>query len=223
MSYETIDTIYRGRLTLLEHLKTQGYDITPYSKFSPKEIEEMLKVSNNATIAPALQMDLKREVDDPENEVNTCIVMYSLGRIKQKLTGPTSVLAKLADTKTTGWSLKNTEFIMITFEPIAPNFHLAAAEAWSSKKMRIRFFQADELIVNPLKHVLVPKHEKVPKEQHEQLLKEKYIEKKSQLLLIRFHEDPIARWHGFLPDDIIKITRPSPTAGEYDVYRLCVV
>ena len=43
MNYEIIDVLYRSRITLLEHLASVGYNTTPYSKFSPKEITEMVK------------------------------------------------------------------------------------------------------------------------------------------------------------------------------------
>ncbi len=222
MSYEITETLYRSRVTLLEHLEKQGYDISPYVKFSPTEVDEMVKAGPANQIVPALQMELKRKEADPETEVDTCVVIYTLGRIKQKLTGANSILAKLADQKETGWALKSTEFIIVTLEPIAPNFDAAAADAFVNKKMRVRFFQAAAAIHNPLKHVLVPPHEKVPKEQHEALLKEWFSEKKSQMPSIRFHEDPVARWMGLVPGDVVKITRPSPTAGTYVSYRVCV-
>jgi DNA-directed RNA polymerase subunit H (RpoH/RPB5) len=223
MNYEIIDSLYRSRVTLLEHLEKQGYNTTPYSKFSPIEMKEMFEASVVNQIAPAFQMELKREQPDPETDVDTCIVIYSLGKIKQKLTGSSSILNKLTIEEETGWPLKSTEFIILTFEPIAPNFDAAAADAWLNKKLRVRFFQIASCINNPLNHILVPPHEKIPKDQHDALLKEWYAEKKSQFPCIRFHEDPIARWLGLLPGDIIKITRPSPTAGTYVSYRVCVV
>jgi DNA-directed RNA polymerase subunit H (RpoH/RPB5) len=220
VNYEIIDSVYRSRITLLEHLEKQGYDTAPYMKFSPKEIQEMVKAGPAAQqIAPALQMELKRKEED---EVNTCVVIYFMTKIKQKLTGTSSVINKFVNEEETGWPLKSTEFIFMTFEPIAPNFDAAAADAWVNKKIRVRFFQVASCINNPLKHILVPPHEKVPKEQHETLLKEWFAEKKSQFPSIRFHEDPIARWLGLLPGDIVKITRPSPTAGTYVSYRVCV-
>jgi DNA-directed RNA polymerase subunit H len=72
-----------------------------------------------------------------------------------------------------------------------------------------------------MKHVLVPPHEKVAPAEVTELLKSMYA-KKSQLPLIRFHEDPIARLLGLVPGDVVKITRPSPTAGECIMYRVCV-
>jgi DNA-directed RNA polymerase subunit H (RpoH/RPB5) len=69
--------------------------------------------------------------------------------------------------------------------------------------------------------MLVPLHEKVPAEEEEQLLK-RLCATKANLPLIRFHEDPIARIIGLVPKDIVKITRPSLTAGENIGYRLCV-
>ena len=38
---------------------------------------------------------------------------------------------------------------------------------------------------------------------------------------IKFHVDPIARCIGAVPGDIIKITRPSASAGEAIIYRVC--
>jgi DNA-directed RNA polymerase subunit H len=76
--------------------------------------------------------------------------------------------------------------------------------------------------MNPMRHLLVPPHEIVPKEQHEGLMKTMYITQRSQFPLIRYHQDPITRVIGATPGDILKITRPSPSAGEYTVYRVCV-
>jgi DNA-directed RNA polymerase I, II, and III subunit RPABC1 len=87
--------------------------------------------------------------------------------------------------------------------------------------VRIRYFQAEALVNNPLKHILVPLHEKVSKDEEAALLQSLYA-KKTQFPLIRFHEDPIARMLGSLPGDLLKITRPSPTAGKYITYRVCV-
>jgi hypothetical protein len=68
---------------------------------------------------------------------------------------------------------------------------------------------------------MVPKHEKVPAEEHTALLEKMFLKNKTQLPLIRFHADMQARYLGIVPGDIVKITRPSPSAGEYIGYRLC--
>lgn len=221
MNYEVIDAFTRSRITLLDHLEEQGYDVTPYRKFSPKEIAEMVKAGPANSFAPALQMNLKRREDAPEQDEGLpteCLVAYTLGRIKQKL-DPT--ILSFIEPEEGEFNTQTTEIIIITLEPIAPNFHAAAAKAWMQHKARVRFFQAQTIINNPLKHVLVPKHERVPKAEEEELLKKMFV-KKSQLPFIRFHEDPIARMIGLVPMDIVKIIRPSPTAGEYTMYRVCV-
>jgi len=213
MQYETIDELYRSRRTLLEHLDEQGYDTAPYMKFSHKEIMEMVKAGPMTGAPPALQMDLVSK-----DGLQKCMVVTTLGKIKQKLNPFTS---KLIDPEETSFDPVTTELIIITLEPIAPNFHAMAYHFWSNKKTRVRYFQAKAIINNPLKHILVPPHEKVPKEEETALLKQLYA-KKSQFPLIRFHEDPIARMLGLLPGDIVKITRASPTAGVYIFHRVCV-
>ena len=70
--------------------------------------------------------------------------------------------------------------------------------------------------------MLQPKFELIPSEQHKNLLEENYARSKTQFPLIRYHHDMVARCLGLIPGDIIKITRPSYSAGEYVSYRTCV-
>ena len=72
----------------------------------------------------------------------------------------------------------------------------------------------ERIVWNPLTHALQPKFEIVPPEQHAQLLKDLYCRSKTQLPIIKFHSDPVARCLGLVPLDIVKITAASPTAGE---------
>lgn len=207
---ELIDIFYRSRITLLDHLEKEGYNTAPYRKFSVKEITEMVKAG-----PPALSMELIRGEGD---SLTKCRVAYTIGRIKQKIIAFTEALTN----EESGFDPSNTELIIITNEPIAPNFHQAANTFWMANNTRVRYFHAAAIVNNPLHHFLVPKHEIVPKSDEETLLKDMYA-KKSQLPIIRFHEDPIARMIGAFPGDIVKITRPSPTSGECIIYRRCVL
>ena len=215
MNYEAIEILYRSRLTLLEHLETDGYDTTPYSKFSTKEIAEMVKAGPVAGAPPALMMELSRKA---EGKHTKCLVVYTIGKIKQKLNAFTS---KIIDTEEGTFDPVTTEVIIITMEPVGANFHAMALLCHNQHKTKVRYFQAAAIINNPMKHILVPKHERLSVEEEEPLLKSLYA-KKSQLPLIRFHEDPIARMIGLMPGDIVKITRASPTSGECVGYRVCV-
>lgn len=222
MNNEVIDIVYRSRTTILDHLDEAGWETTPFRKFSPKEIREMIKATG-ASIngAPALQMELKRKEDAPsgDGESTECLVAYTLTRIKHKIDKFTTEF--FGSEGVDPALVKSRELILITLEPIAPNFHTTASSLFLKHGIRVRYFQAAAIINNPLKHVLVPKHEKVPKGEEEALLTGLNA-KKTQFPFIRFHEDPIARMIGLLPGDIVKITRPSPTAGECIMYRVCV-
>lgn len=210
---EVIDIFYRSRITLLDQLEKEGYNTTPYRKFSPKEIGEMIKGTLSKPFPPALSMELTR--GEGENQTK-CRVIYTINKIKQKIIPFTQSMVN----EETGFNPSNMELIIITNEPISPNFHQASYTFWTQNNIKVRYFHAAAIINNPLHHFLVPKHEIVPKEEEETLLKDMYA-KKSQLPIIRFHEDPIARIIGALPGDIVKITRPSPSAGECILYRRC--
>ena len=69
-------------------------------------------------------------------------------------------------------------------------------------------------------HIYQPKHEILPKDKAEEILK-KYNAKPSQLPYIMITDKALEDLD-VRPGDIIKITRTSPTAGESVYYRYVV-
>jgi DNA-directed RNA polymerase subunit H len=225
-----IEKVFRSRQVLLDILHERGYDTLGVSKYGPEEIREALAATPNGK---ALEFTVKaREGMTPPTP--TVRVYIFLQRLKQKLPGFIGSLdtpvgatvdasSRQADKIGSPVDPAQTSVICLINEPVVQVFNVASVSAWVKRNLRLSFFYIDSFQMNPLKHYLVPPHEIVPKEQHEGLMKTLYITQKMQFPLIRYHEDPITRVIGATPGDILKITRPSPSAGEYVIYRVCVV
>jgi DNA-directed RNA polymerase subunit H len=223
-----IEKVFRSRQTLLEVLRDRGYDTTGAEKFGPEEIREALAAAPNGK---GLEFTVKAR-EGMTAPTPTVRVYVFPTRIKQKLPGfltsletPVGVAPELssrqADKLGSPVDPAQTTVMCLVNEPVVPVFNQASINVWNTRNLRLSFFFMDSFTMNPLKHYLVPPHEIIPKEQHEALMKGMYITQKSQFPFIRYHEDPITRVIGAVPGDILKITRPSPTSGEYVVYRVC--
>ena len=225
---ESVEKVFRSRQTLLKVLNDRGYDTVGAEKFGPEEIREGLAATSNGK---ALEFTVKAR-EGMTTPTPTVRVYIFLARIKQKLPGFITSLetpvgsapdasSRQPDKLGSPVDPAQTSVICLINEPVVPVFNQASVNAWVNRNLRLSFFYMDSFQMNPLDHYMVPPHEIVPKDQHEVLMKGMYITQKSQFPLIRYHEDPITRVIGAVPGDILKITRPSPSAGEYVIYRYC--
>ena len=215
MDYETLDVLFRSRKTLLKILALRGYATKAYEKFGPIEVAAMAAASG--ATGGAFRMDLERPAD--QYPISKCRVEYSINRIKNRLPGFLGALTE--EGNEAAIDPATTELVIIVLEPVIETFHIASMTALA-KGVHVSFFQAHTIVNSPLDHVLVPKHELLPSSEHAKFLADNKIKSKANLPLIKYHEDMIARILALMPGDIVKITRPSPSAGEYTSYRVCV-
>eukprot|EP01083_Nonionella_stella_P079823 219149_1 len=106
--------------------------------------------------------------------------------------------------------------ILVIRDKITP-FAKKVIHTLAPKYIIEEFLQA-ELQVNITQHVLVPEHILLMDEEKDLLL-EKYHLKPTQLPRIQ-KVDPVARYFGLQVGQVVKIVRPSETAGRYVTYRL---
>jgi DNA-directed RNA polymerase subunit H len=212
-----IDTIYRSRMTMLDILAARGYIVDKYRKFSPAEAAA---ASNSYE-----SLSFKLTKEDP---TKICEVRYK-NYSSAKAINAFDDVEQDVDTE-------NLEIIVMTTFPITEKYHQVAFKEYMKikdevnengdkvkRKLRVSFFNIEAIVINPLTHVLVPKHEIVPEDQHKELMDSLYVTSKAKFPEIKFHLDPIARCIGAVPGDIIKITRPSASAGVSIMYRVCSI
>lgn len=85
----------------------------------------------------------------------------------------------------------------------------------------LQVFYTKELLYNPMKHILVPPHEKLSDSDAKKIMESYMVKQKTQMPIIS-RNDIIARWLGLRQGDIVQITRYNETSGTYYYYRCCV-
>lgn len=143
------------------------------------------------------------------------VVQQIYGILRQKETA-----AEIEDV----WGTKN--IILVLAEEHAPSTvvmnTLAARErALATIGGLFQHFYLHELMYNPSKHVLVPRHEKLTEAQAREVMDLYSIKNRAQLPAI-LKTDMMARWLGLRHGELVKITRHNTTSGSHAYYRCCM-
>jgi DNA-directed RNA polymerase I, II, and III subunit RPABC1 len=216
------ETIYRGRSTLLSMLSDRGYDVSTYSNYNQDDINVMLhafseKNRDSADLGP-LDILVNHKTDGTR-----IYVKYRLDKFKvSKQLDQT--IEEIFKTKL---ELKDT-LILIMLDNIAfKNPKENRVEEYVNRyyikhKYFIQIFGLDNLLFNVSKHVLVPKHDILNKDELKAIIANYNLEHLKNFPTIR-REDPMAKYIGLRPACVCRITYPSLASCEYVKYRICTL
>jgi DNA-directed RNA polymerase subunit H (RpoH/RPB5) len=228
---ERFDLVARTRPVILEILEDQGYDTKPYLSQSPADIVNMAMGGPNPL---RIRVSQRSGAEAPTERAQ--VFYWIFDKVKMSLERR---VEELWDVETYGENAADKETdqaIVILNEPVHDAFHATAIKHWQRHKRRIVFYTIKQLIANPSRHILQPKFRKIPASEplplhnatggqevedvDKNLLR---VKNKKNLPLIKFHVDMMTRVLGMVPDDIVEITRASPTTGDYKMYRICAI
>lgn len=188
---------------VLEMLEDRGFEVDSVRELHSKaELEDIYLKSNNPS---SVTIDCGCK--------NARIFYFNLASLKKHVK---AVQTGLLDKETISLHIiVFTENALLT-----PNGCKSLMDAYKVAKIKCNLFHWHEVAINKSRHFLVPKHEILSKEE-EQAVLEQYNSTKLQLPWIQ-RTDPMARYLGIEPGQLVRIKSSSPTAGEYISYRTCV-
>jgi len=197
--------IYKSRLTIIAHLKSQGYDTADYENFGINEVNIMYN-------SKQLDMLLKKS-DDTKSYVkyhplNKILSVKNIREYIDDLFELEEVLKK------------NDNLIIIIKDEPNETLQKILRNIWEQDKIFIIILNINRLQYNVLEHELVPPH-RVLNAKEEEDFRKKYnvMDDKQVPDISRF--SPVAQAIGIRPGNICHIIRTSKTAISSNFYRIC--
>jgi DNA-directed RNA polymerase subunit H (RpoH/RPB5) len=206
-----IQSIYKSRKTILEHFIYQGYNIDDYNNFSINEIYTMYQ---NKQLDMLLERPFNKELKIQNKKT---YVKYHLAKTLR----PQNIYDYIDDLFNLEKMLsKNDDLIIIIKDEPNETILKTLQQIWEEDKLFVIVWNIKYLQFNVLKHVLVPKHIVLNKEEEIEFRKRYNVQRDNELPDIsRF--SPVSMAIGIRPGEVCKILRPSKTAINSDFYRIC--
>lgn len=207
-----VTRLFRVRRTVLEMLSDRGFAVLNSDEdlnLSRENFETQFQASNYNR--ESLTMLRTKRDDDQEQ-----IFVFFPDEERGKALGVAPISDKSERMEHDGVR----RAILVLQTGLTPPAKNAIEKLSAGDRCVMEVFLENELLVNITRHELVPKHEVMTPEEKSRLLV-RYKLKESQLPRIQ-KTDPVARYYGLNHGQVVKISRPSETAGRYVTYRFCV-
>ena len=204
------DLVARSFKTVCEMLNDRKIDTSYINNITENELNEFIKNNENY-----IEIKVKEDF----------LILYYLQKIDSKNIEIINniILNFYNNNKTDNTNDNKTEInniILITKDKIKTN-NLKNILNFNFNK-NIELFTIKELLFNPYRHELVPKHEPITDKKTIEHLINLYKLKNIHQFPLLLSKDPICKYLNIPKNSLVKITRPSKTSGEYIMYR-CVV
>mmetsp|Transcript_24020 Transcript_24020/g.60104 ORF Transcript_24020/g.60104 Transcript_24020/m.60104 type:complete len:207 (+) Transcript_24020:49-669(+) len=205
---DTITRSYRVYKTIVQMLVDRKYLVTKEeTELSRQDFMHNLEISEGESEIPRDRMTLiKRKIDDPSDQ----IFVFFPSSERVGIDGISGYIKSMEQKQ-----VKRAIIVLV-----GGLTSMAKQALTSVPDCLLEHFTEEELLVNITEHQLVPRHELLTPEGKQELLS-KYKLKEAQLPRIQLN-DPVARYYGLQRGEVVKITRPSETAGKYVTYRLVI-
>jgi len=206
-----LNRIIKSRPIILEMIKSRGYNIDKYSNYSIKEIEVMINSMPSKISIELSPLDMSFNKED-----GNLIVKY-ITNAKVRASNISSLIYEMVEEKLQ----PNDTLVLLVNDNVSSDSLTETINNFQKKQKKfIQIFNIESLMFNITQHILVPHHEIMNQTETANIMSKYNIQNLLQLPLI-LQSDPVAKFIGAKRGDIVKITKPSETAGEYVNYRLC--
>jgi len=222
VSTTLISTLYKSRVTILELLKEQDYDVDDYENFSINDIHAMC-IYNRMDMMISSKSKIV-DTDIPSRIVYVKYVKYQSGE-KYNAKELEAVLEDLYEVEEV-LKEKDTLIYIIPEEP-NDTLHAKMKYLFDKKRRHVVAINIQRLQFNVLNHNLVPKHVILSTNEVQELANTfKFKDTSYRELIEKLPEisrfDPIALAIFMRPGQVCRIERDSITSITSNYYRVCV-
>ena len=203
-----VSKIFRSRLIILDILKKRGFNVSEYEGFSITEIYTLMRNE---------QLDMLITNEESGKKI---FMKYHLGpKLKSNGTQIYEYVEDLFDIEEI--LSDNDELIIVTKDKTNDGLKQIVSQLFVNDKKFVNIYNIYDYLFNILDHDLVPEHKVLSDTQKKEVEKQFYVTDDKQFPEIsRF--DPVAQAIGLRPNQLVEITRSSPTAITTKYYRLCI-
>lgn len=218
------ENIYKSRKVLLEMMNDRGFDMSSHTNYNQDDINIMLnsfishKAKDTSDTGP-LDMLVSHKTDGTRTFIKYRLDKFKISKQLEELI--TEIYTNVLEPKDT-LILIMLDRVSFKQNPKENRVEDYVNRYFIKNKYFIQIFGLENLLFNVSKHILVPKHEIITRDEMKKLLQDYYIQSIKNFPTIR-REDPAAKYIGLRPGQLCRITYPSLASCNYIKYRLCTL